>query len=117
MNTLLPISAAHPPQVVTLPVPSPVDLLRGLSEHYREALLVELLAQKMRTDPDCSIFPIAAEGGPVGTFLRADSPSAAADAMYAQLDPATRANVMKPFVEFDWDNCVANEEVESVGGG
>lgn len=114
MNAVLTSSVAGTPQVMTLPLPSPVDFLKGLPDAFRSALLCELLRMKTQADRECNVFPIAdSNGKPFGLFSLSDT-ATAADAMYAQLDPAMRSQIMKPYLDFDWEDCLTDAQLDTL---
>ncbi len=114
MNAVLTHSVAGAQQVMTLPLPSPTDFLKGVPEAFRDALLCELLRMKTLAEPECAVFPVVdTNGQPFGLFLHSES-ATAADAMYAQLDSVTRTHMMKPYVDLDWNDCLTDEQLDTL---
>lgn len=104
-----------PPPVRPAPNLTVGEFVRSIPESMKAAILGELLGELVARHRDHGIVPVqAADGGLIGTLVIAETAAAAADDMYTRLLPAERLALLKPYLDFEWDNCLTDEQVRDM---
>ena len=94
---------------------SPVEFVESLSADDKQAVLDALLREVIARHAGAGVVSMnTLQGEWIGTLMVADHRAAAADQIYARLIPETRESLMKPFLDFDWDNTLSDEEVDAI---
>ncbi|MGL6097157.1 MAG: hypothetical protein ACRC7O_15335 [Fimbriiglobus sp.] len=97
------------PGTAAAPNLSPAEFVRSLPSAFRNAVLAELLAGTQLTGP-----VLATDGEPFGVWLPVSGTADAADRRYAELPSETRVELMRPFLEFDWNDCLSDGEIGAI---
>jgi hypothetical protein len=92
--------------------------LNALPDGFKAAVFDELVRRLVAAHRDGESVPLRLSTGEVvGTLLFHRPEAAAADEYYTQLPAPARAEMMRPLVEFDWDNCLTDEQVNALVSG
>lgn len=105
------------PEVEQYPVESsplsPKEFLQSLPKRFKQALWREFFRELASNHPDRDAVEFREGDALLGIVILPHHAASAADAMYCSLDPTTRASLMQPYLDFNWNDCLSPEEVRS----
>jgi hypothetical protein len=111
-------AAATPEASRTAAKVTSAEFVRSLPADFKMQVLRELLSELAQSNLDNDSVDVEdADGQFLATVAFAHSAAVAADRMYADLDARTRMELMKSFLEFDWDDCLSDAEVDAIMKG
>jgi hypothetical protein len=86
-----------------------------LSIEEQENLFFDLVREIYRRNAGEGIIPLVNRKGEwLGNLVSPEQPAAAADRVFAEMPPQTRRAIMKPLLDFDFDDTLTDEEVTNL---
>ena len=96
-----------------LPAFPVLEFVKLLPAAAKREVLCQLLRDLRAGEPECELVPVeTGEGERLGVFLPADTAAAGADAMYASLPAEVRMSLVKPELDFDWNDTLDRAQLE-----
>ncbi len=91
------------------------NTLAALSPDDQEQMFFDLLREIYRRNPGDAVIPLVSRNGEwLGNLVSPNQPAAAADKLFAQMPPQTREAIMKPLLDFDFDDTLSDDEVTNL---
>lgn len=101
----------HVTNGMTPPLPTAAELVTSLPAALKAEVLSALIRDLVSAEPAFQWFDVESETGErLGLFLKHEPEAAAADELYVSLPRELRLAVMKAELEFDWNDCMSEEE-------
>lgn len=92
-----------------------VEYVKSLSPEEKTMLLESLVRELIQMNEGWEVIPLeSARGEWLGNLVTTKAPAAEADRHYAQLPAESRLALMKPYIEFDWNDVLTEEEMNAL---
>jgi hypothetical protein len=92
-----------------------IGCVSALPLQDQEHLFFDHLREIYRRNPGEKIIPLVDRNGKwLGNLVSPEQPAADADRLFAEMTPETRHAIMKPLLDFDFDDTLTDEEVANI---